>query len=125
MKKILVVDDSVVNLKMAEKVLKENEDYKSILVPSGDRALKFLSKNKPDLILLDIMMPDMDGFEVMSQFRKQPDLQDVPVIFLTADDTEDTQLKAEKAGAKGLLLKPFKKDVLLDLVAKYLSEEEA
>lgn len=125
MKKILVVDDNTINLKLADKILKENPDYKPVMVPSGARALQFLSKNVPDMILLDIMMPDMDGFEVMSQFRKRPELQDVPVIFLTADDAEDTQKKAEKAGAKGLLLKPFKKDVLLELVAKHLSEEEA
>ena len=69
MKKILVVDDNVVNLKFVDKMLKINEDYKPVLVPSGSKALQFLSKNVPDLILLDILMPDMDGFETYRAVR--------------------------------------------------------
>ena len=70
MKKILVVDDNVVNLKFVDKMLKSNEEYKPVLVPSGSKALQFLSKNVPDLILLDILMPEMDGYQVLEEIRR-------------------------------------------------------
>lgn len=124
MKKILVVDDNTINLKLADKILKEVPDYKPIMVPSGARALQFLTKNVPSMILLDIMMPDMDGFETLAEIRKNPALDDVPVLFLTADTETETIEKAKSAGAVDLLTKPFKKDVLLDLVEKYMPEGE-
>lgn len=124
MKKILVVDDNTINLKLADKILKEVPDYKPVMVPSGARALQFLSKNVPSMILLDIMMPDMDGFETLAEIRKNPALSDIPVIFLTADTEAETEEKAKEVGAKGLITKPFKKDVLLDLVEKYMPEGE-
>lgn len=124
MKKILVVDDNTINLKLADKILKEVPDYKPVMVPSGARALQFLSKNVPSMILLDIMMPDMDGFQTLEEIRKNPALADVPVIFLTADTEPETVDKAKEVGAKGLITKPFKKDVLLDLVEKYMPEGE-
>lgn len=124
MKKILVVDDNTINLKLADKILKEVPDYKPVMVPSGARALQFLAKNVPSMILLDIMMPDMDGFETLAEIRKNPALSDIPVIFLTADTEAETEEKAKEVGAKGLITKPFKKDVLLDLVEKYMPEGE-
>ena len=125
MKKILVVDDSIVNLKMAEKVLHNQEDYKAILIPSGERALKFLSANVPDLILLDIMMPEMDGFEVLAQIKQNQALAQVPVAFLTADDTEETLAKAHSVGIDQLIHKPFDQQQLLTLVKKLLVGEES
>ena len=119
MKKILVVDDSAINLKMADKVLKENESYKPVLVPSGERAFKFLEKNRPDLILLDIMMPEMDGFEVLERLRADEAAKDIPVVFLTADEEPETRARAEAAGVQDIVGKPFKKEELLSVVAKY------
>ncbi len=119
MKKILVVDDSAINLKMADKVLKEIEEYKPVLVPSGERAFKFLEKNRPDLILLDIMMPEMDGFEVLERLRADQAAKDIPVVFLTADEEPETRERAEAAGVQDIVMKPFKKEELLSVVAKY------
>ncbi len=119
MKKILVVDDNVVNLKFVDKMLKSNEEYKSVLVPSGSKALQFLSKNVPDLILLDILMPEMDG--LLEEIRKMPKLADVPVLFLTAEEDEGLQERIKTVGAQGFLLKPFKQDALLKLVGQYLA----
>ncbi|WP_297963904.1 response regulator [uncultured Anaerovibrio sp.] len=121
MKKILVVDDNVVNLKFVDKMLKINEDYKPVLVPSGSKALQFLSKNVPDLILLDILMPDMDGFEVLEKIRELPELAKVPVLFLTAEEDAGLQQRIDQAGAQGVLLKPFKQAELLGLVGQYLA----
>ena len=122
MKKILVVDDSVINLKMAEKVLKLNEDYKPVLFPSGSRAMKFLSANVPDMILLDVLMPEMDGFAVLAAIQEKPELANVPVVFLTADEDPETAARAKAAGVKAFIKKPFAKQDLLDAVAKYLAE---
>lgn len=121
MKKILVVDDNVVNLKVVDKILKVNEDYKPVLIPSGKKALQFLEKNVPDLILLDVLMPEMDGFEVLTAIRSNPDLTDVAVLFLTAEEDSALKEKIKAAGAQGCLLKPFDKDDLLKLVAQHLA----
>ena len=120
MKKILVVDDSAINLKMADRVLKEREDCRPVLVPAGERAFKFLEKNRPELILLDIMMPEMDGFEVLEKLREKPDTADIPVVFLTADDEPATRERAEAAGVKDIVMKPFDKAELLEVVASYI-----
>lgn len=121
MKKILVVDDNVVNLKFVDKMLKSNEEYKPVLVPSGSKALQFLSKNVPDLILLDILMPEMDGYQVLEEIRKMPKLADVPVLFLTAEEDDSLQDKIKTVGAQGFLLKPFKQEALLNMVGQYLA----
>ena len=119
-KKILVVDDSTINLKMADRVLKEREDCKPVLVPSGERAFKFLEKNRPELILLDIMMPEMAGFEVLERLKGNPETVDIPVVFLTADDEPATRERAEAAGVKDIVMKPFDKEELLGVVASYI-----
>ena len=119
-KKILVVDDSTINLKLADRVLKEREDCKPVLVPSGERAFKFLEKNRPELILLDIMMPEMDGFEVLERLKGNPETVDIPVVFLTADDEPATRERAEAAGVKDIVMKPFDKEELLGVVASYI-----
>lgn len=119
-KKILVVDDNIINLKMAERALKGNAAYKVVLVPSGEHALKFLEKNTTDLVLLDILMPDMDGFEVLARLREKPEAADVPVVFLTADEEPATRERAEAAGVKDMVMKPFDKEKLLAVIAGYL-----
>ena len=94
MKTILVVDDDKLNLNNAMEIL--TPVYKVIPVPSGKMALNYLSKNIPDLILLDVLMPEMDGFEVMQQIRANGEWADIPVIFLTADVSPETCEKAAR-----------------------------
>ena len=105
MKTILVVDDDKLNLNNAMKIL--SPAYKVIPVPSGKMALNYLTKNVPDLILLDILMPDMDGFEVMRQIRANEEWADVPVIFLTADVSPATCEKGGALGGAGFMAKPL------------------
>lgn len=105
MKTILVVDDDKMNLNNAMKIL--SPAYKVIPMLSGKTALKYLTKNIPDLILLDILMPDMDGFEVMREIRGKQEWTDIPVIFLTADVSPQTCAKGGALGAAGFMEKPL------------------
>lgn len=109
---ILVVDDDTSNLKMANRILSE-ENMRVSCLKSGEDAVKFLQENRPDLILLDVHMPAMDGFETISIIRENKATADIPVIFLTADDDSNTERKGLEAGAMDFLKKPFVPEVLL------------
>ncbi len=119
-KKILVVDDSVVNLKMAGKIIKSRAGWKPVLVPSGHRALLYLQENRADLILLDVMMPDMDGFQFLTALQSENQLAGIPVVMLTGDDDVEIRERSQLAGARDFLHKPFEIQQLLDTIAKYV-----
>lgn len=102
---ILVVDDQPENLRLLNTILSEN-DYEVRPVTSGRQALQVAERSAPDLILLDITMPDMDGYEVCRELKLREGLRDVPVIFITAlTDTED-KLKAFSAGGVDYIPSP-------------------
>ena len=118
MKTVLVVDDDKMNLNNALKIL--TPTYKVAPVPSGQVALNYLKKTKPDLILLDVLMPEMDGFTVMKQLQENPDYADIPVIFLTADDREETREEGLRLGAKSFMKKPLVAEAMLAGVAEII-----
>ena len=109
---ILVVDDDAANLRMASHILTA-EGMRVSCLKSGEDALRFLQENRPDLILLDIHMPGMDGFETIAAVRGNEKTADIPVIFLTADDDSETETQGLKAGAMDFIKKPFVPEVLL------------
>ena len=109
---ILVVDDDAANLRMASRILSAEEARVSCL-KSGEDALKFLRENRPDLILLDLHMPGMDGFETMTAMKADGAMGDIPVIFLTADDDSSAETKGLALGAMDFIKKPFVPEVLL------------
>ncbi len=109
---ILVVDDDAANLTMANSIL-SGEGMRVSCVKSGESALKFLHANKPDLILLDVHMPGMNGFETISAIKSEPSTADIPVIFLTADNDNETETEGLKAGAMDFITKPFMPEILL------------
>lgn len=120
MKIVMVVDDNVTNLNVARKALES--DYKVLPMPSGDKALKFMQKQPPNLILLDIEMPEMDGFEVLEKMKELGSpFSDIPVIFLSGKDDEDTKNKGISLGAVDYIVKPFEFDVLLAKVGENIS----
>ena len=102
-KRILVVDDDDMNLTRTRIILKN--DYDVILVNSGIKALDTLKREKVDLVLFDIEMPNMDGFETFRQMKEFAD--GIPVIFLTASGLEDDVVNAINLGAVNYLKKPF------------------
>ncbi len=122
MKTILVVDDSKANLTLSKQALEEY--YQVSLVISGQMALRFLEKKTPDLILLDINMPEMDGKETLRQIRSIEEYKDIPVIFLTAKTDPETEVECLKLGATDFIAKPFVPQVMRSRIARTLELEE-
>lgn len=122
MKKILMIDDDKVSLSTAKGVLAN--EYKMISVLDGTQGLKFLENNECDLILLDINMPGMNGFEVLEQIRKQEKNVNIPVIFLTSDNDADTETKCFESGAMDFISKPFVPSVIKSRVNRTIELEE-
>ncbi len=98
-----------------------SEDYKVIAVTQGAQALKYLETNKCDMILLDIDMPEMNGFEVLEAIKAMHPASDVPVLFITGNTDPETVSKAIESGGMDVVLKPFVKALLLSRIA-YLLE---
>lgn len=117
---ILVVDDNPDNLRLFAKLLTEHR-YKTRLAPNGDRAMATISKEAPDLVLLDIMMPGMDGYEVCRQLKADKQTADIPVIFLSSlNDTID-KVKALSLGGVDYVSKPFQEEEVLARVKTHLT----
>ena len=106
-KKILVVDDDEIQLTTAELFLKN--EYEVFKMNSGSDALEYLNSNKfvPNLIMLDIIMPNMDGWQVFNKIRAINFLENVPIVFLTSIEEETEKKKAQKIGAADYITKPY------------------
>ena len=116
---ILIVDDIGTNLKLLDDILIP-EGYKTRLVPGGELALIAAKKEKPDLILLDIMMPGMDGFEVCRRLKETPDLACIPVIFISALGDTDNIVNAFSVGGVDYINKPFQAEEVKARVRTHL-----
>ena len=117
-KMIFVVDDSDTTLEMARQALEEH--FKVIPVSTGERLFFLLEKFRPDLILLDIEMPIMDGFMILERLKSSEDLKDIPVIFLTSHKDSYLEVKGLEMGIIDFISKPFSKPVLLNRVRVHL-----
>ena len=116
---IVVVDDEAMSLTNAKNMLGE-ENMRVSCLRSGSDLLKFMEKNQPDLILLDILMPDMDGFETYNALRKLEDSMGrshIPVIFLTGENNSSVEQKGLAIGASDFIRKPFNKEIIVRLEA--------
>ena len=118
-KTVFVVDDSISNLTMAADAL--NPHYAVMTINSGERCLKLLEKVKPDIILLDIEMPEMDGFGVLRLLKGNKAYRDIPVIFLTARTDYPTEVRALRHGVVDFIGKPFNPAVLLNRINHHIS----
>ena len=121
-KKILAVDDEPTILKMLETRLKA-EGYEVFTAHSGEEGLQQCKSLKPDAVILDIMMPDMDGNEVAAHMQEDPNLKNIPIIFLTAVVKPQEIPKSRKIGGHYFLSKAFKREELVGILKKMLSEE--
>jgi putative two-component system response regulator len=104
-KTIMIVDDTEMNIVILVEALQD--DYELIVAINGLDAIELLEDQKPDLILLDIMMPEIDGYEVLSKLKKNPDLEHIPVILLSAITDSDSKNKGFSLGAVDYVTKPF------------------
>jgi putative two-component system response regulator len=117
---VMVVDDTPGNLKFLGQVL-HSAGYRVVQFPNGQMALQAAARNPPDLILLDIMMPGMDGFEVCQKIKLDASLQDIPVIFISALDDTESKLMAFSQGGVDYVTKPFQAEEVLARVKTHLS----
>ncbi|HEX2896458.1 MAG TPA: response regulator [candidate division Zixibacteria bacterium] len=113
--KVMVVDDEPEITEIVETFLTE-AGYKVAVANSGSEAIKKAKEFKPDVILLDIMMPGMDGYAVCQQLKKEPHFGNTPVIFLTGKDKEDDMGRSFKSGGDMYIKKPFSCERLLEIV---------
>lgn len=118
--KVLIVDDVMSNVLLL-KVLLSNEGFNIVVATNGRQALEQAEKENPDLILLDVMMPDLSGFEVAEKMKENPELADIPIIFLTALNSTADIVKGFKVGANDFVAKPFNKEELLIRVTHQIS----
>lgn len=115
---ILVVDDSVVIRKMVEIAL-ENESYNIVSVATGKEALTYLDENNPDLIILDIMLSDVNGLDVLKAIKAS---KQIPVVMLSAKDTPRETTKAKQLGADDFIPKPFKDEELVNKIKELIKK---
>jgi putative two-component system response regulator len=118
MSDILVVDDNLVNLQQIQ--IQLSDHYRVILAKSGKQALQICGRQIPDCILLDIDMPDMDGFETIARLKQNVTLSRIPVIFLTANHDVTTEIRALESGAMDFITKPFEKSILIHRIELHL-----
>ncbi len=122
MKHILVVDDVINDLKCAEEILKDI--YQITAVDTGEKALLFLEDNMPDLILLDVDMPAMNGYEVMEQLKSDEVFSEIPIVFLIEGADRENEIRCLKMGAMDFVKKPFEPELMLSRIGKILKLTE-
>lgn len=124
-KKILLIDDEP-DLLATTKFLLENEGYKVYTASSGKEGIKKFEKIAPDLILLDIVMPEMDGFETLHRLRNvYPESEHIPIIMLTVRTEMESTFQAKGFGATGYIVKSAKSDVFLAKLKKIFSQSNS
>ena len=116
--KVLAVDDNSISLSVIEQELKG--DYEVIPVNSGLRAVQYLKREKPNLILMDIQMEFVDGIETLKEIREMEGGKDIPVIMLTSMKDKEMVVESAKLGVEGYVIKPFNKQDLHDRVDRVL-----
>jgi CheY-like chemotaxis protein len=122
-KLIILVDDNVANLKIGNNLLEEK--YTVATAPSAEKMFKLLKNNVPALILLDINMPEMNGYEAIKILKSNPETKDIPVIFLTAKSESEDELEGLSLGAVDYITKPFDPVLLLKRLEIHLNNRGA
>ncbi len=115
MKRIIITDDEIMNLRMTEFILKK-AGYETVKAASGIECLNAVREQKPDLILLDLLMPEMNGFQVIEQLGEIEGGRDIPIILLTAVEDKESLDKAAEMGVFACVGKPFKQEELLSKI---------
>jgi CheY-like chemotaxis protein len=122
-KQILVVDDNPLSRKLLNEMLRA-EGFSVLNAASGGEALSTIAKQQPDIVLLDIMMPEMDGFEVVRRLKANEETRSTPIIMVTALDDEGASKRLANAGIDSILTKPIDRWELNSLLKRALSEQK-
>ena len=120
MKKVLIADDHPEAVELVRVTL-EDEDYEIVNTSNGKETLKKARAEKPDIVLLDVVMPKMDGFEVCRQLRKDPQTKEILIVMLTAKGQEVDKERGRKVGADDYITKPFSPSALLIKIEEILT----
>ena len=120
LKKILLVDDSNVILRMEKLLLQSCGDYDIVTACNGREGVDMARSEKPDLILLDVIMPELTGFEACRELKKHPDTKDIPVIFVTTRGEGENMDEGYKSGGDDYLTKPINAPLLRSKLEAYL-----
>ncbi len=118
--RILVVEDEESLLKL-ESILLSSKGYNVTGVMDGKSALEEVALNKPDLVLLDIMLPEMDGFEVCRLIKENPETRHIPVVMLTAKKNSQDVARGQQVGSDAYITKPFKSSKVLEMIQELLA----
>lgn len=118
--KILIVEDEESLLKL-ESILLTSKGYDVRGVSNGQLALDAMQEDCPDLVLLDIMLPEIDGFEVCQRIKDNPATKDIPVIMLTAKKSREDMARGEQVGADWYITKPFKSAMVIETIQRFLN----
>jgi len=121
---VLIVDDNVQNLQVLADILRGG-NFKIAMVKDGFKALDFVSRKKPDLVLLDIMMPEIDGYEVCTRLKADKESRDIPVIFISALSDTENKIKGFGVGGVDYITKPFQRDEVYARVNAHLRLKRA
>lgn len=119
--KILIVEDEESLLKL-ESILLTSKGYDVRGVSNGREALEAIAEEKPDLVLLDIMLPEIDGFEVCQRIKDDPETKAIPVVMLTAKKSREDMARGEKVGADWYITKPFKSVMVIETIQRFLAK---
>lgn len=117
---LLVVDDSPTETYRFKELLSKH-GYEIIVASNGADGVAMAKQNKPDAVLMDVVMPGLNGFQATRQITRDPDTKDIPVIIVTTKDQETDRIWGERQGAKGYLVKPVSDDDLLKTIDRILA----
>lgn len=120
-RKILIVEDEESLLKL-ESILLTSKGYEVRGVTNGQAALDAIAEELPDLVLLDIMLPEIDGFEVCRRIKSNNETKHLPVIMLTAKKSREDMARGEKVGADWYITKPFKSAMVIETIQRFLAK---
>lgn len=118
-KKILIVEDNPVNIDIFEEILEEG--YELLTALNGEEALKVINEFNPDAVLLDVMMPGIDGYEVCRRIREKPDFRSTGIVMVSARAMDSERARGMAAGANAYVTKPFDEDELLGVINQLFS----
>jgi CheY-like chemotaxis protein len=121
-KKVLVVDDSKTALMMEREILEKGTPYQCVTASDGQEAVEKANQERPDLILMDVVMPRMNGFEACKAMRKQQSTRDIPIVLVTTRGEEDYMEAGFQSGCNDYITKPVNGAELVALLQSYLGE---